>query len=211
MSLQRSLDIAKRAVDRCLTLANLSEEEGRTTRTFLTPPMREAHRLIRSWMEDAGMTVNVDAIGNLRAVLKGSDSNAPPLLMGSHLDTVPGAGAFDGLVDCIATLAVLHHEHRAAPGEFLERHLFHRLADDVVHQRAVVHHAILAGVDAVVRESQPRRDEVRTGLRDFTGRERTDTSAGGMRLDVVGAGIESGYPGGVAFIRVGEEIHDVFR
>src|ERR1700747_3659432 len=107
MSLQRSLDIAKRAVDRCLTLSNLSEEEGRTTRTFLTAPMREAHRLVRSWMEDAGMTVNVDAIGNLRAVLKGGDSNAPPLLMGSHLDTVPGAGAFDGVLGVMLGLSLV--------------------------------------------------------------------------------------------------------
>jgi allantoate deiminase len=107
MSLQRSIDIATRAVDRCLALAKLSEEEGRTTRTFLSPPMREAHRLIRSWMEDAGMAVNVDAIGNLRAVFEGGRSNSPLLLMGSHLDTVPGAGPFDGVLGVMLALSLV--------------------------------------------------------------------------------------------------------
>src|SRR5215471_5258239 len=101
MSLQRSLDIAKRAVDRCLTLARLSEEEGRTTRTFLSPPMREAHRLVRGWMESAGLAVTVDPIGNLRGLLQGAPADSPRLLIASHLDTVPGAGAFDGVLGVV--------------------------------------------------------------------------------------------------------------
>src|SRR5438093_1867285 len=107
MNLRGSLDIAKRAVDRCLMLAKLSEEEHQTTRTFLTPPMHEAHRLVRGWMEDAGMTVTVDAIGNLRGLLQGARSNAPLLLMGSHLDTVPGAGAFDGVLGVMLGLSLV--------------------------------------------------------------------------------------------------------
>src|SRR5437867_1234170 len=107
MNLRGSLDVAKRAVDRCLMLAKLSEEEHQTTRTFLTPPMHEAHRLVRGWMEDAGMTVTVDAIGNLRGLLQGARSNAPLLLMGSHLDTVPGAGAFDGVLGVMLGLSLV--------------------------------------------------------------------------------------------------------
>ena len=98
MDVERSFENARRAVERCRTLAKLSEDEGRTTRTFLTPPMREAHRLVRSWMENAGLTVTLDAIGNLRGSLSGSHRDAPRLLIGSHLDTVPGAGAFDGVL-----------------------------------------------------------------------------------------------------------------
>src|SRR6059036_2667238 len=107
MNLRGSLDVAKRAVDRCLMLAKLSEEEHQTTRTFLMPPMHEAHRLVRGWMEDAGMTVTVDAIGNLRGLLQGARSNAPLLLMGSHLDTVPGAGAFDGVLGVMLGLSLV--------------------------------------------------------------------------------------------------------
>src|SRR5206468_1018492 len=98
MNVERSLDRAREAVDRCLRLAKLSEEEGRTTRTFLSPPMREAQRLIREWMEGAGLTVTIDAIGNVRGVVPGSRPGVAPLLIGSHIDTVPGAGPFDGVL-----------------------------------------------------------------------------------------------------------------
>jgi allantoate deiminase len=107
MDVQRSLDGARQAVDRCLTLAKLSEEEGRTTRTFLTTPVHEAHALVRSWMESAGLTVTVDPIGNLRGLLQGVRPNVPRLMIGSHLDTVPGAGAFDGVLGVMLGLALV--------------------------------------------------------------------------------------------------------
>src|SRR5207245_7854713 len=97
MNVQRSLDSARQAVERCLKLAKVNEEKDRTTRTFLSAPMREAHSLVRSWMESAGLTVTLDPIGNLRGSLQGTHPSAPQLLIGSHLDTVPGAGAFDGV------------------------------------------------------------------------------------------------------------------
>jgi len=107
MDVERSFENARRAVERCRTLATLSEDEGRTTRTFLTPPMREAHRLVRSWMENAGLTVTLDAIGNLRGSLSGSHRDAPRLLIGSHLDTVPGAGAFDGVLGVMLAIGLI--------------------------------------------------------------------------------------------------------
>ena len=107
MDVDRSLENARRAVERCRTLAKLSEDEGRTTRTFLTIPMREAHRLVRTWMENAGLTVSLDAIGNLRGSLPGSRLDAPRLVMGSHLDTVPGAGAFDGVLGVMLAIGLI--------------------------------------------------------------------------------------------------------
>src|SRR5438093_7883389 len=107
MDVQRSLDIARKAVERCHTLARLSEEEDRTTRTFLTSPMHEVHRLVRSWMENVGLTVTVDALGNLRGSLQGSQPGASRLLIGSHLDTVPGAGAFDGVLGVMLALGLV--------------------------------------------------------------------------------------------------------
>ena len=107
MDFQRSFTTAQKAVERCLTLAKLSEEEGRITRTFLSPPMREAHSLLRSWMESAGLTVTVDPIGNLRGLLQGAHPGSPRLLIGSHLDTVPGAGAFDGVLGVMLALGLI--------------------------------------------------------------------------------------------------------
>jgi allantoate deiminase len=107
MDSRQSLAAAQKAVERCLTLARLSEEEGRTTRTFLSPPMREAHNLLRGWMESAGLAVTVDPIGNLRGLLDGAARGSPRLLIGSHLDTVPGAGAFDGVLGVMLGLALV--------------------------------------------------------------------------------------------------------
>jgi allantoate deiminase len=89
---------AQRAIAECRRIAVLSEEPDRTTRRFLTPPAREVHALLRQRMEAAGMTVSVDAAGNLRGLWQPPGSRARRLIIGSHIDTVPNAGAFDGIL-----------------------------------------------------------------------------------------------------------------
>jgi len=89
---------ARRAIAECRRIAVLSEEPDRTTRRFLTPPMREVHTLLRERMEALGMTVSVDAVGNLRGLWQPPGSRAKRLILGSHIDTVPNAGAFDGIL-----------------------------------------------------------------------------------------------------------------
>jgi allantoate deiminase len=69
--------------------------------------MHAVHALLRGWMEAAGMIVQVDAIGNLRAVWPGYTANSPRLLIGSHLDTVPNAGAFDGILGVVLGVAIV--------------------------------------------------------------------------------------------------------
>jgi allantoate deiminase len=98
---------ADRIIARCREIATCTEVPGETTRTFLSPPMHEVHVLLRHWMEVAGITVTIDAIGNLRGLYPGLTPNAPRLLIASHLDTVPNAGAFDGILGVILGLAVI--------------------------------------------------------------------------------------------------------
>jgi allantoate deiminase len=93
-------------IARCRTLAQYSEEPGFTTRTFLSPPMREVHTRLRGWMEQAGMRVHIDAAGNLRGLYSASRPDAPRLYVGSHLDTVPRAGAFDGILGVVMGVAL---------------------------------------------------------------------------------------------------------
>ena len=76
----------------------MSEEPGRTTRRFLVPPVHEVHALLRSRMESLGMTVHVDAVGNLRGHWKPPGAQSKRLVIGSHIDTVPNAGAYDGVL-----------------------------------------------------------------------------------------------------------------
>lgn len=94
-------------IARCRAIADFTEEPGRTTRTFLSPPMREVHRDLRTWMESLGMSVSVDAAGNLRGYYQGIRPDAPRLLIGSHLDTVPSAGAFDGILGVVLGIGLV--------------------------------------------------------------------------------------------------------
>ena len=69
--------------------------------------MREVHALVSEWMQHAGMTVEIDAAGNLRGVYSADrTAGSRRLVIGSHLDTVPRAGAFDGILGVIMAVAV---------------------------------------------------------------------------------------------------------
>ena len=98
---------AEEVIARCRKLASFSEDAGSTRRTFLSPPMRDCHREITKWLIAAGADVGVDAAGNLRGLYGGAQSSAPRLLVGSHLDTVPNAGAFDGILGVVIAAALV--------------------------------------------------------------------------------------------------------
>jgi allantoate deiminase len=110
---QASRDIrgcASEVIARCQTLARFSEDTGSIRRTFLSPPMRECHREIAGWAAPLGVRSRVDAVGNLRMVYPAVEPDAPRLqrlLIGSHLDTVPNAGAYDGVLGVVLPIALL--------------------------------------------------------------------------------------------------------
>jgi len=99
--------IAREVISRCRSLATCSDEPGYTTRTFLSGSMRKVHADLSQWMTAAGMTVRVDAVGNIRGVHAATSSSARRLLIGSHLDTVPHAGAFDGVLGVVIGVALV--------------------------------------------------------------------------------------------------------
>src|SRR5260370_19968059 len=94
-------------MERCRLLATMSEEADALTRTFLSPPVREVHKVLSGWMRSAGMHVWIDAVGNLRGLYPGLTEDARRLLIGSHIDTVPNAGAFDGPLGVMLGLALV--------------------------------------------------------------------------------------------------------
>jgi allantoate deiminase len=103
----RFTNLANEVMARCQRLASFSEDAGGTRRTFLSPPMRDCHREVSSWMKLLGMTVSVDAVGNLRGFYPGASPGAPRILIGSHLDTVPNAGAFDGILGVVLAVVLV--------------------------------------------------------------------------------------------------------
>jgi allantoate deiminase len=99
--------LAREVIARCQTLARFSEDDGSIRRTFLCPSMRDCHREIAAWVAPIGVTSRVDAAGNLRIVYPAMGLDAPRLLIGSHLDTVPNAGAYDGVLGVVLAVALL--------------------------------------------------------------------------------------------------------
>ncbi len=91
-------DRALRAISECKRIAQMTEEPDCITRRFLTPPVRHVQALLRGRMESLGMKVDTDAAGNLRGLWKPPGGLAKRLILGSHIDTVPNAGAFDGVL-----------------------------------------------------------------------------------------------------------------
>jgi allantoate deiminase len=98
-------DRARRAIDDCKRIATMTEEPGRITRRFLTAPFHEVHAYLRGRMEALGMTTRVDAAGNLRGMWRPANAgDGQRLILGSHIDTVPNAGAYDGVLGVTVAL-----------------------------------------------------------------------------------------------------------
>jgi allantoate deiminase len=108
--LAKSFDAqADLALARCKALSRFTEREGQILRTFLSPPMEDCHRLLWRWMEAAGLRVSVDRVGNLRGYYAAVDesSSTPRLILASHLDTVPNAGKYDGILGVVLGLSLV--------------------------------------------------------------------------------------------------------
>ncbi|BEV01973.1 allantoate amidohydrolase [Novosphingobium olei] len=104
-----------RAVSRCdaLTQPPFSESGEGLTRTYLSPAFLAAQDRIAEWMRDAGMTVSRDAAANLVGRYEGDDPNAPLLLIGSHIDSVRNAGAYDGPLGVMLAIEAVGALHAA--------------------------------------------------------------------------------------------------
>ncbi len=101
---------ARRVVARCGELARVTATPGSgIERVYLSPEHARVNRLVAEWMREIGMTTRQDAVGNQvgRILPVSGDSETPALLLGSHLDTVPNAGRFDGIVGVLMALEVV--------------------------------------------------------------------------------------------------------
>ena len=80
---------------------------GGVNRQTLTDEDRRGRDLFRQWCEAAGLTVSVDRMGSMFAHREGKDPRRPPVLLGSHLDSQPTGGKFDGALGVLAALEVI--------------------------------------------------------------------------------------------------------
>lgn len=98
---------AEEAIFRCRKLATFSEDTQGTRRTFLSAPMRQCHAEVSEWLKASGAEAGIDAAGNLRGCYASAEADAPRLLVGSHLDTVPNAGGYDGVLGVVLAVAMV--------------------------------------------------------------------------------------------------------
>src|ERR1700745_3028392 len=80
---------------------------GGLRRLTLTPEDKAARDLLAGWARDGGYARAVDQLGNMFVRREGTDAAAPPVLIGSHLDTQAKGGRFDGILGVVSGMEVL--------------------------------------------------------------------------------------------------------
>jgi N-carbamoyl-L-amino-acid hydrolase len=94
--------------DSLMELAKIgATEKGGVCRLALTDLDRQARDLFQKWCTEAGCTMTVDKMGNIFARRPGKDNSLPPVMTGSHIDTQPSGGKFDGNYGVLAGLEVI--------------------------------------------------------------------------------------------------------
>lgn len=94
-------------MQRCDELALLSSRPDAICRLYLTPEHRRCNDTVAAWMRAAGLEVWEDAAGNICGRYSAGAGDYPTLLLGSHLDTVPNAGKYDGILGVLLPLELL--------------------------------------------------------------------------------------------------------
>ena len=87
---------------------------GGVCRLALTDEDKRGRDLFCAWAKDAGCEITIDSVGNIFAVRAGTKQEALPIATGSHLDTQPTGGKFDGVLGVLAALEVIEslNDHR---------------------------------------------------------------------------------------------------
>lgn len=80
---------------------------GGVRRISYTPEDLQARHQVRQWMEEAGLTIHIDGAGNMIGTYGGQRSGAAALATGSHIDTVPSGGRYDGALGVLAGIEVV--------------------------------------------------------------------------------------------------------
>ncbi|NEQ54999.1 MAG: Zn-dependent hydrolase, partial [Leptolyngbya sp. SIO3F4] len=140
---------------------------GGVRRLAFSPEDREARQLVQNWMEAAGMTVTIDAAANMIGRYEGRFPHSPALATGSHLDTVPNAGIYDGTYGVLAGVEMARtlHDHGIRPDHPIEVIVF---ADE---ERTMIGSKAMAGKAKLDRHfyDHPHYEPIDIGLSTIGG------------------------------------------
>ena len=99
----------KRLNDNFIKLSKISSVEfGSLSRVAYTDADIDGRKYVMQLMKSAGMDVYIDEGGNIIGRLKGKDNDLPPIAIGSHIDSVPDGGSYDGNVGSLAAIEAAH-------------------------------------------------------------------------------------------------------
>ena len=98
---------SQRMESRIQKLAEFGASDTGSQRVAFSDADAEARDYFKALMREAGLAVQADFAGNLIGRRDGRDNDLPPILFGSHLDTVPSGGAYDGMLGSVAALEVM--------------------------------------------------------------------------------------------------------
>lgn len=130
------------------SIARLSQighaETGGIDRVAYRPADIEARNLIQHWMTEAGMSVRLDTAGNIIGRYAGTDAHAPALATGSHIDTVPNGGRYDGAYGVLAGLEVVRslNEHQKRLHHPVEVIVFTDEESSMIGSKAIAGHIV---------------------------------------------------------------------
>ena len=149
-------------------LASVTEVPGTVTRIFGTPAFLEGAGKVLQWMQEAGLETRIDAIGNVRGVLRCRKELAKTFVIASHIDTVRNAGRFDGPLGVLAGLDLLEELIRSGqPIPFHIELIAFSDEEGVRFQTTYLGSKVVAGhFDEATLE---RKDAAGTSLREVLG------------------------------------------
>jgi N-carbamoyl-L-amino-acid hydrolase len=153
------------------TIGAWSEMDDGLTCSYMTPVHQRTAQQLATWMREAGMEVQIDAVGNVAGRYLSDDPQAKTLMTGSHYDTVRDGGKYDGRLGILLPIAVARHLHQRG-----ERLPFHFEVIGFAEEEGVRFKSTFLGSNAV------------TGSFDMALLDKYDADGVSMRAALEGAG-----------------------
>ena len=139
-----------------------TNEEGGVSRVAYSDADIAGRNYIKGLMRDAGLSVRVDTAGNIIGRREGSEEGLPPIMFGSHIDSVPGGGNYDGDVGVIGAIEVaqLMHERGIATRHPIEIVSFTDEEGGLAGSRAMIGKLSDAALDVVSHSGMTIREGI---------------------------------------------------
>lgn len=105
-------DIASEVLQRCDLLSEITQTPGIIDRQYLTEQHKQANSQVANWMQQAGMSTWTDEAANQWGRYKSDNPEAKTLVLGSHLDTVPNSGKYDGILGVLLPISLIEYYNK---------------------------------------------------------------------------------------------------